>query len=65
MEITSELKQLLKALRLSTLLTTLPERVAYAKGNKLTHLELGAVLLGRPDYPFTKRSLPSPLGRAT
>ena len=39
METTTELKQLLKALRLSSLLTTLPERVAYAKGNKLTHLE--------------------------
>jgi DNA replication protein DnaC len=39
METTSELKQLLKALRLSSLLTTLPERVAFAKGNKLTHLE--------------------------
>ena len=32
METTSELKQLLKAMRLSSLLTTLPERVAYAKG---------------------------------
>jgi DNA replication protein DnaC len=39
METTAELKHLLKALRLSPLLTTLPERVAYAKGNKLTHLE--------------------------
>ena len=39
METTVELKQLLKSLRLSPLLTTLPERVAYAKGNKLTHLE--------------------------
>jgi hypothetical protein len=29
METTSELKQLLKALRLSSLLTTLPERVAH------------------------------------
>ena len=45
MEITSELKQLLKALRLSSLLTTLPERVAYAKGNKLTHLELLEMVL--------------------
>ena len=39
METTTELKQLLKSLRLSSLLTTLPERVAFAKGNKLTHLE--------------------------
>jgi DNA replication protein DnaC len=39
METTVELKHLLKSLRLSPLLTTLPERVAYAKGNKLTHLE--------------------------
>jgi ribosomal protein L15E len=44
METTSELKQLLKALRLSSLLTTLPERVAYAKGNKLTHLEFMEML---------------------
>ncbi len=35
MEITSELKQLLKALRLSTLLSTLPERVAYANARRL------------------------------
>lgn len=45
METTSELKQLLKALRLSSLLTTLPERVAYAKGNHLTHLEFLEMLL--------------------
>ncbi len=45
MEITAELKQLLKALRLSPLLTTLPERVAYGKGNKLTHLEFLELLL--------------------
>lgn len=44
METTSELKQLLKALRLSSLLTTMPERVAYAKGNKLTHLEFMEML---------------------
>ena len=44
METTSELKQILKALRLSSLLTTLPERVAYAKGNKLTHLEFMEML---------------------
>ena len=45
MEITAELKHLLKALRLSPLLLTLPERVAYAKGNKLTHLEFRELLL--------------------
>lgn len=45
MEATSELKQLLKALRLSSLLTTLPERVAYAKGNHLTPLEFLEMLL--------------------
>ncbi len=45
MEITTELKHLLKSLRLSPLLTTLPERVAYAKGNKLTHLEFLELLL--------------------
>lgn len=45
METTTELKHLLKALRLSPLLSTLPERVAYAKGNKLTHLEFLELLL--------------------
>ena len=44
METTVELKHLLKSLRLSPLLTTLPERVAYAKGNKLTHLEFLEIL---------------------
>ena len=39
MESTVELRQYLKKLRLSSLLTTLPERAAYAKGNKLTHTE--------------------------
>jgi DNA replication protein DnaC len=39
MESTVELRQYLKALRLSPILATLPERVAYARGNKLTHLE--------------------------
>ena len=32
-------------MRLSSLLTTLPERVAYSKGNKLTHLEFLEMLL--------------------
>ncbi|TRO77524.1 ATP-binding protein [Desulfuromonas acetexigens] len=45
METTAELKHLLKALRLSPLLSTLPERVAYAKGSKLTHLEFLELLL--------------------
>lgn len=36
METTAELKRLLKALRLSPLLSTLPERVAYDWGRKLT-----------------------------
>jgi DNA replication protein DnaC len=45
METTIELKQYLKALRLSPLLDTLPERVAYAKGNKLTHLEFMEMVL--------------------
>jgi DNA replication protein DnaC len=45
METTAELKHLLKTLRLSPLLSTLPERVAYAKGNKLTHLEFLELLL--------------------
>lgn len=45
METTAELKHLLKRLRLSGLLSTLPERVAYAKANKLTHLEFMELLL--------------------
>lgn len=45
MESTVELKQYLKKLRLSPLLATLPERAAYAKGSKLTHLEFLELLL--------------------
>jgi DNA replication protein DnaC len=45
MEATVELKQYLKTLRLSPMLDTLPERVAYAKGNKLTHLEFLEMIL--------------------
>ncbi len=45
MESTVELRQYLKKLRLSPMLATLPERVAYAKGNKLTHLEFLELLL--------------------
>jgi len=39
LEITNELKQTLKRLRLSGLLATLPDRVAYAKGTKLSYAE--------------------------
>ena len=39
MGITNELKQTLKRLRLSGLLATLPDRVAYAKGTKLSYTE--------------------------
>lgn len=46
MGITNELKQTLKSLRLSGLLATLPERVAYAKGTKLSHTEFLELLLG-------------------
>lgn len=46
MGITNELKQTLKGLRLSGLLATLPERVAYAKGTKLSHTEFLELLLG-------------------
>jgi len=46
MGITNELKQTLKSLRLSGLLTTLPERVAYAKGTKLSYTEFLELLLG-------------------
>lgn len=45
MESTVELRQYLKKLRLSPILDTLPERVAYAKGNKLSHLEFLEMLL--------------------
>lgn len=45
MESTVELRQYLKALRLSPMLATLPEWVAYARGNKLTHLEFLELLL--------------------
>lgn len=46
MGITNELKQTLKCLRLSGLLSTLPERVAYAKGTKLSYTEFLELLLG-------------------
>ena len=63
METTVELKQYLKALRLSPLLDTLPERVAYAKGNKLTHLEFMELVLsdevGRRDQGALTRRLQS------
>jgi len=39
LETTNELKQTLKRLRLSGLLATLPDRVAYAKGTKLSYTE--------------------------
>lgn len=45
MESTVELRQYLKKLRLSPLLATLPERAAYAKSHKLTHLEFLELLL--------------------
>ena len=45
MESTVELRQYLKKLRLSPMLATLPEPAAYAKGNKLTHLEFLELLL--------------------
>jgi DNA replication protein DnaC len=45
MESTVELKQYLKKLRLSPMLATLPERAAYARSSKLTHLEFLELLL--------------------
>ena len=45
MESTIELRQYLKKLRLSPIMDTLPERVAYAAGNKLSHLEFLEMLL--------------------
>lgn len=46
MGITNELKQTLKRLRLSGLLASLPDRVAYAKGTKLSYAEFLELLLG-------------------
>lgn len=45
MGITNELKQTLKRLRLSGLLATLPDRVAYAKGAKLPYGEFLELVL--------------------
>jgi DNA replication protein DnaC len=45
MEIRTELKQVLKKLRLSGLLFTLPERVSYARGQKLSHEEFLELVL--------------------
>ncbi len=45
METTNELKQTLKRLRLSGLLATLPDRVAYAKGTKLSYTEFLELIL--------------------
>lgn len=45
METTNELKQTLKRLRLSGLLATLPDRVAYAKGTKLSYAEFLELIL--------------------
>jgi DNA replication protein DnaC len=45
MGITNELKQTLKRLRLSGLLATLPDRMAYAKGTKLSYTEFLELIL--------------------
>lgn len=45
METTNELKQTLKRLRLSGLLATMPDRVAYAKGTKLSYAEFLELIL--------------------
>jgi DNA replication protein DnaC len=45
LETTNELKQTLKRLRLSGLLATLPDRVAYAKGTKLSYPEFLELVL--------------------
>lgn len=45
MGITNELKQTLKRLRLSGLLATMPDRVAYAKGTKLSYTEFLELIL--------------------
>jgi DNA replication protein DnaC len=45
MEIRTELKHVLKRLRLSGILFTLPERIAYARGQKLSYEELLELVL--------------------
>lgn len=45
MGITNDLKQTLKRLRLSGLLATLPDRLAYAKGTKLSYTEFIELIL--------------------
>lgn len=45
MNTTPEVKHLLKQLRLSGILSTLPDRVSYAAGNKLTHQEFLELVL--------------------
>lgn len=45
MEVRTELKQVLKKLRLSGILFTLPERVSYARSRKLSHEELLELVL--------------------
>lgn len=45
MNTTPELKHLLKHLRLSGILSTLPDRVSYATGNKLSHQEFLELIL--------------------
>src|SRR3990170_1432033 len=45
LETANELKQTLKRLRLSGLLATLPDRVAYAKGTKLSYAEFLELVL--------------------
>ncbi len=46
MEIRTELKQVLRRLRLSGILFTLTERVAYARGQKLSYEEFLELVLG-------------------
>lgn len=45
MNTTPEVKHLLKKLKLSGILSTLPDRVSYAAGNKLTHQEFLELIL--------------------
>ncbi len=45
MQVTTEVKQMLKKLRLSSVLLTLPERLAYASGSKITHQEFLELVL--------------------
>ena len=64
MEITQSLKTVLKRLRLSGLLLTLPDRIAYAKKTKLSELDFLELLLQDEIDRRDQKNLTQRLGRA-